>query len=94
MSATFDEIHNVHEQAVFSAIAEIAPNYPHFDVDLMADVACVALNRVTPRYVRHTVDFSFYQTAIERENDQRAVDEAVRHAFDYVQARRAMRARG
>ena len=93
MSAAFDEIHNLQEQAVFAAVAEIAPTYPHFDFGLMADVGCVALNRVAPRYVRHTVDFTFYQTAQERENDQRAIDEAVRYAFEFVQARSAMRAR-
>jgi len=93
MSAAFDEIHNVQEKAVFSAIAELAPTYPHFDADLMADVGCIALNRVPPRYVRHTVDFTFYQTTLERENDQRVIDEAVRHAFEFVQARSAMRAR-
>ncbi len=94
MSATFDEIHNLQEQAVFTAIAEIAPAYPHFALDLMADVACVALNRLPQRYVRHTVDFAFYQTTPERENDKRATDEAVRFAFEFVQARGAMRARG
>jgi hypothetical protein len=93
MSAAFDEIHNLQERAVFSAITEIAPRYPHFDLDLMADVGCVALNRVPPRYVRHTVDFTFYQTTSERENDQRAIDEAVRYAFEFVQARSAVRTR-
>lgn len=93
MSAAFDEIHNLQEQAVFAAIAEIAATYPHFDADRMADVGCVALNRVAPRYVRHTVDFSFYQTTSERENDARAIDEAVRYAFEFVQARSAVRAR-
>ena len=93
MSTAFDEIHNLQEQAVFSAIAEMAATYPGFDFDLMADVGCVALNRVPPRYVRHTVDFTFYQTTSERENDQRVIDEAVRYAFEFVQARSAMRAR-
>lgn len=93
MSAAFDEIHNLQEQAVFTAIAEISPAYPHFDFELMADVGCVALNRAPPRYVRHTVDFTFYQTATERENDKRVIDEAVRYAFEFVQARSAMRAR-
>ena len=79
---------------MFSAIAEIAPTYPHFALDLMADVACVALNRLPQRYVRHTVDFAFYQTTLERENDKRATDEAVRYAFEFVQACGAMRARG
>jgi hypothetical protein len=93
MTAVFDEIHNLQEQSVFSVIAEIAPAYPHFDVALMADVGCVALNRLPPRYVRHTVDFTFYQTTSERESGQRAIDEAVRYAFEFVQARSAMRAR-
>jgi hypothetical protein len=94
VSASFEEIHNLQEQAVFSAIAEIAKASPHFAPDLMADVACVALNRLPQRYVRHTVDFAFYQTTQERENDKRATDEAVRYAFEFVQARGAMRARG
>ena len=46
-----------------------------------------------PRYVRHTVDFTFYQTTAERESGQRVIDEAVRYAFEFVQARSAMRAR-
>lgn len=94
MSATFDEIHNLQELAVFSAIAEIAPTHPHFALGLMADAACVALNRLPQRCVRHTVDFAFYQTTLERENDKRAIDEAVRYAFEFVQARGAMRACG
>lgn len=93
MSATFDEIHNLQEQAVYSAIAEIAPAYPHFTLDQMADVACVALNRLPQRYVRHTVDFAFYQSIQERENDKRVTDEGVRYGFEFVQARGAMRAR-
>jgi len=94
MSTAFDEIHNLQEQAVFAAIAEIAPTYPRFDLDLMADVACVALNRVPQRYVRHTVDFAFYQTPLERENDQRVIEDAVRYAFEFVQARGAKRSDG
>ena len=93
MTAAFDEIHNLREQAVFAAIAEIAPTYPQFGSDLIADVGCIALNRVPARYVRHTVDFTFYQTTLERENDQRAIDEAVRYAIDFLQARTAIRAR-
>jgi Late competence development protein ComFB len=94
MSAAFDEIHNIQEKAVFSAVAEAAVAYPHFDSELLADVTCVALNHVAPRYVRHMVDFAFYQTESERENDRRAIDAAVRSAFEFVQARSAMRARG
>jgi hypothetical protein len=30
---------------------------PAHNHDLLADVACVALNRLPPRYIRHQVDF-------------------------------------
>jgi hypothetical protein len=60
---------------------------------MLADVACVALNRLPPRYIRHIVDLSFYLTDRERLDNERAVDEAVHQAFQFVQARLAMRAR-
>jgi hypothetical protein len=73
-----------------------ATDYPHLarDPDLLADVACVALNRLPPRYIRHEVDFAFYLTDKERSENERAIGEAVEFAFGFVQARAAMRARG
>jgi len=93
MSAAFDEIHNHREPAVLDGIAELAPSYPHFSTDLLADVACVALNRLPPRYIRHTVDFSFYLTEQERLQMDTAIVDAVAYAFNFVSARTAMRAR-
>ena len=61
--------------------------------DILADVACVALNRLPPRYIRHEVDFAFYLSDKERANTERAISEAVNFAFEFVQARIAMRAR-
>jgi hypothetical protein len=59
----------------------------------LADVACVALNRLSARYIRHPADFLFYLTERERADLDKAVREAVKHAFEFVQARVAMRAR-
>ena len=39
--------------------------------DLLADVACVALNRLPPRYIRHEVDFAFYLSERERTESER-----------------------
>ena len=90
-----DSIHNHHERAVFALMNETAPRYPHLadNRELLADVACVALNRLPPRYIRHEVDFSFYLTDKERADTERAIAEAVKFAFEFVQARAAMRAR-
>jgi hypothetical protein len=95
MLVDFSSIRNHHEQGVFDRVVEMAPEFPGIagDDELLADVACVALNRLQPRYIRHPVDFAFYQTASEREEACAQVHAAVRYAFGFVQARAAMRAR-
>jgi len=94
MQANDESIRNHHERAVFDAVADGAVHYPLvIQHDLLPDVACVALNRLPPRYIRHEVDMAFYLSERERADTQRAVSEAVTFAFEFVQARSAMRAR-
>ncbi len=82
----FSSVHNVHEPAVFEAILDAARNQPELrrDPDLLADVACVALNRLPARYIRHGIDFAFCQTEQERLEAARQVATAVAQAFDFV----------
>jgi hypothetical protein len=96
MSADFSSIRNHHEQAVFRAVMDMLPRFPGVGAqpDLLADVACVALNRLQPRYIRHEVDYAFYLSERERQEQDRQVAESVEFAFGFVQARAAMRARG
>ena len=94
MSETvFESIQNYYEQPVMAMVADRAERYPALDRELLADVACVALNRLPPRYIRHRVDFVFYLTDKERVENERSVDDAVTYAFEFVQARAMMRAR-
>jgi hypothetical protein len=95
MRPDFDSVRNHHESAVFAAVAALAGEYPAIghDADRLADVACVALNRLPPRYIRHRADLSFYQSQEQRAEMALAVDAAVRHAFEFVQARELMGAR-
>jgi hypothetical protein len=88
-------IHNTHEKSVFAAVMDMAQHFPHLqhNDDVLADIACVALNRLPPRYIRHDVDFAFFQTDRERTETERAIAESVEFAFGFVQARNAMRAR-
>jgi transposase len=92
----FSSIRNFHEQAVFRAVIETAPQFPGLwdRAELLIDVACVALNRLPPRYIRHEADFSFFRSERERADAELALSEAVEYAFGFVQARTAMRARG
>lgn len=89
----FSSIHNVHEAAVIDAVIALQPDYPGLAAELLPDVVCVALNKLPPRYIRHGVDLAFYQSEREREAQHRMQQDAARQAFEFVQARRAMRAR-
>lgn len=94
MSHEFDSIHNHHEQAVYHAVLAASTRFGHLsDPAIQADIACVALNRLPPRYIRHDIDFSFYLTDRERNENEAAIDEAVTFAYQFVQAKVAMRAR-
>ena len=95
MSVDFTSIQNHNEEAVCAAVLTAAPDYPGVseESDLLADVACVALNRLQPRYIRHAVDFAFYMSDRERAAYRKEIAEAVDFAFGFVQARKAMRAR-
>lgn len=92
----FTSVRNHNEHAIFEGAARHADRYPGLahNPELLADVACVALNRMAPRYIRHEVDFVFYLSERERGDSERQLLDAVEYAFGLVQARSAMRARG
>ena len=96
LTADFTSVRNHNERAVFETVQQHADRYPgvSHNPELLADVACVALNRLAPRYIRHEVDFVFYLSERERGDSERQLQDAVEYAFGFVQARTAMRARG
>ena len=95
LAADFTSVRNHNERAVFEAVSRQADRFPGLahNPELLADVACVALNRLAPRYIRHEVDFVFYLSERERGDSERQLLDAVEYAFGFVQARTAMRAR-
>ncbi len=93
MPADFSPIHNYYEQQVVNLVSDLAAHYPLLSEDHHPDVACVALNRLPPRYIRHQVDLAFHMTERERQDSEQLIRDAVTYAFEFVQARYAMRAR-
>jgi hypothetical protein len=81
-----ESIHNHQERAVFDMVLALAPRYPALagDDDLLADVACIALNSLRPRYVRHDIDMHFFTSNEERARNEAAVRAAVEAAFGRV----------
>ena len=92
MPADFTSLRNYYEHPVVDAVMAVAHQYPALDEDLLPDVACVALNRLPTRYIRHQVDLAFYLTEKERAENEKLVNEAVGYAFEFVQARGHARA--
>jgi len=95
MEYNFDQVHNYYERLVFEEVARRAQaeEFSGFSSEMLADVACLALNRLPPRYVRHDVDMMFYLTEPERQAMEQALEEVLKFSFDLVRERTARSAR-
>ena len=81
----FESIHNYYEHLVIEYLIErLAPELNITDSDLLADIACLALNNLPTRYIRHDVDMAFFLTTSERERMQERVIRETRQAADKV----------
>ena len=86
----FEQVHNFYERVVFEEVARRSvAEYAHFTPEMLCDVACVTLNQLPVRYVRHDVDLMFYLSQQERLDDAKALEEALKFAFALVQQRAA-----
>jgi hypothetical protein len=54
---------------------------------MLADVACLALNRLPARYVRHDVDMMFYLTEQERQVIEDSLEKVLTFSFAFVKER-------
>lgn len=82
MSIEFGSIHNYYESQVVEAVQLAVADGT--DEDQVADIACVALNHLPPRYIRHDVDMRFYLSPEERAEIERKVNVAVADAIRFV----------
>lgn len=81
----FDSISNYYEKLVVDNIAKnvVVPNNVEHD-DFIQDIACIALNKLPARYIRHNVDMIFYTKPDERDEMQKTVENTVKEAYEYV----------
>ncbi|GGE79011.1 hypothetical protein GCM10011533_34170 [Streptosporangium jomthongense] len=77
-----DAVDNFYERLVMDAID--ATREPGDTADYLTDVMCVALNRLPPRYYRHTIDMMFYLADEELSVMKEKSLAAVRFARDFV----------
>lgn len=81
-----DFIHNYYERRVLQEIIDTVARAQQ-DREFLADVACVALNRLPPRYIRHDVDMTFFMSPQEMQEIENKVTAAVKAAVAYVEGR-------
>jgi len=83
---SFSTINNYYEPLVFRHILDSIPD--PLDENFLEDVACVALNHLPAKYVRHEVDMAFYMSSDERNKIKADVTFAVQNAIEYVSQHR------
>lgn len=85
---SFETIRNYYEHLVIQRIVEtLGEQRPAPDSEYLADVACVALNHLPPRYMRHEVDMAFYVSPQERDEIIIKVNTAVELAVRFIAQR-------
>ncbi len=81
----FDSIHNYYETLVVRELIQtFVEDIKDIDEDYLQDIACIALNMLPSRYVRHDVDMAFFLTTNERDEIDLAVKKAVTQAKVHV----------
>lgn len=84
-------ITNYFEALVLDVLTrELAGTPKMGDMDYLEDVACVALNKLPARYVRHIVDARFYESSEELGRVYHVVEKRVAEAIRYIDARQGL----
>jgi hypothetical protein len=83
----FEAIHNYYELLVIEHVMNTIAREGDSSEDELEDIACLALNQLPVRYVRHDVDMAFFLTTRERERMQHEISEAVLNAVRTVHER-------
>jgi hypothetical protein len=78
-----DDIHNYYEQLVLEHIDELGLS-KHKDNNYLADLTCLALNQLPPRYIRYEVDMAFYLPNSERQQMRMNVINAIQAGSDFL----------
>jgi len=82
----FECVENHRESIVRELIEELAARTPAIKAnpELLADIACIALNTLKPRYIHRPNALNKYMTQQERESSSLEAQSAVQSAFEYV----------
>ncbi|WP_438862765.1 late competence development ComFB family protein [Neptunicella sp.] len=78
-----DDIHNYYEHLILERIQTLGLDKTKSS-NYLADLCCLALNQVPPRYIRFEVDMSFYLPQNERQQMEMNVADAIDKAKKFL----------
>ena len=79
-----NDIHNYYEHLVLERI-ELLGLKTSKNEDYLADLCCLALNQIPPRYIRFEVDMSFYLDQSERQQMEINAVNAVSQGINFLE---------
>ncbi|MBU1620038.1 MAG: late competence development ComFB family protein [Gammaproteobacteria bacterium] len=82
-----DDIHNYYEKLLLDHLVELRLDDEH-DTEYLADLCCIVLNQLPPKYIRYEVDMAFYLPQTERFEMVMKVREAVAKAKGFLDTQR------
>ncbi|MGK0248004.1 MAG: competence protein ComFB [Oleispira sp.] len=84
--AIINHISNYYEQVVSEEVRrQLFSRADALGMGFMADVTCVALNRLPPKYYRYEVDMAFYMSPDDLFEAQERVTKVVTQAITFVE---------
>lgn len=78
-----DDIHNYYEHLVTDQIVALGLD-KSAEADYLADLCCLVLNQLPPKYIRHEVDMSFFLSQKERIEMEKSVKKAVEESMTFL----------
>lgn len=82
-----DDIHNYYEKLLLDHLVELRLG-EEYDTEYLADLCCIVLNQLPPKYIRYEVDMAFYLPQTERFEMVMKVREAVAKAKGFLDTQR------
>ncbi|WP_111976633.1 late competence development ComFB family protein [Algibacillus agarilyticus] len=79
-----DDIHNYYEKLVVDKLVATGISDKH-DSDFLADLSCLILNQLQPKYIRYEVDMAFYLPQAERQQMEMNVNNALKSALRFLE---------
>lgn len=81
--SVLDSIFNYNERLIVEEMAaQISTD--SYTEEQLSDIACLALNKVPSKYIKHSVDRAFYMSDAERVALDKAVKSAVTEAIKFI----------